>query len=125
MRSHDTGTSAPEASARESEAWRASRPADREPNWSERLRSSPTTQSVSWRLGERVASAEDVTRAFEFERPDHRTTLTAYAANAETYLVRWRSPVGRCAYFEVPRPEFERDVERRVRNGRWRVARPQ
>ncbi|MFC4551636.1 MULTISPECIES: hypothetical protein [Halorussus] len=96
--------------------------AERESRWVERLRSAATTQSLSWRLGEQVVADEDVRVSFELERSDRRTRLTAYAASPETYLVRWQSPAGRCTYFEVLRSEFDRDLRRRIRYGRWHVV---
>ncbi|WP_433624750.1 hypothetical protein [Halomicrococcus sp. NG-SE-24] len=61
---------------------------------------------VSWRLGDRLASRDDVSLVGELHGSGARTR-TVFDLTNETYLVRTRTPAGREHYREVPKDDCE------------------
>jgi len=78
-----------------------------------------TEQRLSWALGDRLTSQEDVERIATLRDPPSGATVTVFDLAAETYLVRRRTPVGRERYYEVERTTFAHELGRRSRYGRW------
>jgi hypothetical protein len=61
---------------------------------------------VSWRLGDRLVSRDDVSLVGELHGSGPGTR-TVFDLTRETYLVRTRTPVGRERYREVPKDDCE------------------
>jgi len=78
-------------------------------------------ESLSWALGSRVTVDADATRRLDVTDPATGSSLTVFDATDYTYIVRFRTPVGREKFFGVAGADLRPMLEELLDRGDWTV----
>ncbi|WP_210408930.1 hypothetical protein [Halorhabdus rudnickae] len=78
-------------------------------------------ESLSWGLGSRVTGNVDATPRLELTNRATNTSLTVFGATDYTYIVRFRTPVGREKFFGVAGVDLRPMLKELLDRGEWTV----
>jgi len=78
-------------------------------------------ESLSWRLGSRVTGGVDATPRLELIRRTTNSSLAVFEATDYTYVVRFRTPVGREKFFGVAGVDLRPMLEELLDRGEWGI----
>jgi len=79
-----------------------------------------TVECVSWELGDRLTRDGESRRVATLEKPAQNVSLDLFEATGHTYIVRFRTPVGREKFYGVAHDNF--DVPTVVDDEGWTVV---
>jgi len=77
-------------------------------------------ECMSWELGDRLTREQAAPRVATLENPAQNVALEVFEATGHTYIVRFRTPVGREKFYGVAHDQFE--VATVVDDGGWTVV---
>ncbi|MFB6201837.1 MAG: hypothetical protein ABEI98_07485 [Halorhabdus sp.] len=78
-------------------------------------------ESLSWELGSRVTSGPDAACRLALSNRANGSSLAVFEATAYTYVVRFRTPVGREKFFGVAGVDLRPMLEALLDRGDWAI----